>query len=121
MAGARYFAETTRLRPDCAIIGEPTSLQPIRAHKGHMSNAIRIQGQSGHSSDPARGVNAIELMHDAIGRIMQLRDLLKERYHFEAFTVPYPTLNPALSMAAMPQTVSAPAVNCIWISARCRG
>ena len=93
MAGARYFAETTRLRPDCAIIGEPTSLQPIRAHKGHMSNAIRIQGQSGHSSDPARGVNAIELMHDAIGRIMQLRDLLKERYHFEAFTVPYPTLN----------------------------
>jgi acetylornithine deacetylase len=26
-------------------------------------------GQSGHSSDPARGVNAIELMHDAIGRI----------------------------------------------------
>ena len=41
------------VRPDCAIIGEPTSLQPIRAHKGHMSNAIRIQGQSGHSSASA--------------------------------------------------------------------
>ncbi len=76
MAGARYFAETTALRPDCAIIGEPTSLQPVRAHKGHISNAIRIQGQSGHSSDPARGVNAIELMHDAIGHILQLRDNL---------------------------------------------
>ncbi len=87
------FAETTALRPDCAIIGEPTSLQPVRAHKGHISNAIRIQGQSGHSSDPARGVNAIELMHDAIGHILQLRDNLKERYHYEAFTVPYPTLN----------------------------
>lgn len=47
MAGARYFAETTALRPDCAI-GEPTSLQPVRAHKGHISNAIRIMGQSGH-------------------------------------------------------------------------
>ncbi|HFO5638354.1 TPA: acetylornithine deacetylase [Escherichia coli] len=93
MAGARYFAETTALRPDCAIIGEPTSLQPVRANKGHISNAIRIQGQSGHSSDPARGVNAIELMHDAIGHILQLRDNLKERYHYEAFTVPYPTLN----------------------------
>ncbi|MDU3067758.1 MAG: acetylornithine deacetylase [Escherichia coli] len=84
---------TNALRPDCAIIGEPTSLQPVRAHKGHISNAIRIQGQSGHSSDPARGVNAIELMHDAIGHILQLRDNLKERYHYEAFTVPYPTLN----------------------------
>lgn len=47
MAGARYFAETTALRPDCAIIGEPTSLQPVRAHKGHISNAIRIQGPVG--------------------------------------------------------------------------
>lgn len=32
-------------------------------------------------------------MHDAIGRIMQLRDDLKERYHYAAFTVPRPTLN----------------------------
>lgn len=93
MAGARYFSENTAIRPDCAIIGEPTSLQPIRAHKGHISTAVRVMGQSGHSSDPARGVNAIELMHDAIGRIMQLRDTLKARYHYDAFTVPYPTLN----------------------------
>ena len=93
MAGARYFSENTAIRPDCAIIGEPTSPQPIRAHKGHISTAVRVLGQSGHSSDPARGVNAIELMHDAIGRIMTLRDSLKERYHYDAFTVPYPTLN----------------------------
>lgn len=93
MAGARYFSESTSLRPDCAIIGEPTSLQPVRAHKGHMSSAVRVVGQSGHSSDPDRGVNAIELMHDAIGRIMQLRDSLKDRYHNAAFAVPYPTLN----------------------------
>ena len=87
--------KTHRIRPDCAIIGEPTSLQPIRrAQRPYFYRGARTQGQSGHSSDPARGVNAIELMHDAIGRIMTLRDdLLKERYHFEAFTVPYPTLN----------------------------
>lgn len=93
MAGARYFAESTALRPDCAIIGEPTSLQPVRAHKGHLSHAIRVLGQSGHSSDPARGVNAIELMHDAIGHIIKLRDDLKARYRNAAFAVPYPTLN----------------------------
>jgi len=93
MAGARYFASTSTLRPECAIIGEPTSLQPIRAHKGHLSTAIRILGESGHSSDPERGVNAIELMHAAIGPVLALRDALKERYCFDAFTVPYPTLN----------------------------
>ena len=93
MTGARYFSENTAIRPDCAIIGEPTSLQPVRAHKGHISSAIRILGQSGHSSDPARGVNAIELMHEAISQILTLRDDFKERYHYAAFAVPYPTLN----------------------------
>lgn len=93
MAGAKYFSESTTVRPDCAIIGEPTSLQPVRAHKGHMSNAIRIEGQSGHSSDPSRGVNAIELMHESITQLMGLRDTLKTRYRHEGFAIPYPTMN----------------------------
>ncbi|NDL64880.1 acetylornithine deacetylase [Acerihabitans arboris] len=93
MAGASYFAQSSQLRPDCAIIGEPTSLQPVRAHKGHISNAVRIQGQSGHSSDPSLGVNAIELMHEAISHLMILRNTLQERYHHPAFDIPYPTMN----------------------------
>ncbi|EPA8147664.1 acetylornithine deacetylase [Yersinia enterocolitica] len=93
MAGARYFAASTQLRPDFAIIGEPTSLQPVRAHKGHISNAIRITGQSGHSSDPARGVNAIDLMHESITELMKLRTTLQERYNNPAFAIPYPTIN----------------------------
>ncbi|ENF1959063.1 acetylornithine deacetylase [Yersinia enterocolitica] len=93
MAGARYFAASTQLRPDFAIIGEPTSLQPVRAHKGHISNAIRITGQSGHSSDPARGVNAIDLMHEFITELMKLRTTLQERYNNPAFAIPYPTMN----------------------------
>ncbi|WP_410012692.1 acetylornithine deacetylase [Sodalis sp. C49] len=93
MAGASYFAQSSELRPDCAIIGEPTSLQPVRAHKGHISNAVRIQGQSGHSSDPSLGVNAIELMHEAISHLMILRNTLQERYHHPAFDIPYPTMN----------------------------
>ncbi|MEA9393451.1 acetylornithine deacetylase [Acerihabitans sp. TG2] len=93
MAGASYFAQSSQLRPDCAIIGEPTSLRPVRAHKGHISNAVRILGQSGHSSDPTLGVNAIELMHEAISHLMVLRTTLQERYHHAAFDIPYPTMN----------------------------
>jgi acetylornithine deacetylase len=93
MAGAHYFSASTQLRPDCAIIGEPTSLTPVRAHKGHISNAIQIIGQSGHSSDPAKGINAIEIMHEAIGHLIQLRSTLQQRYHNDAFVIPYPTMN----------------------------
>ena len=93
MAGARYFAANAAIRPSFAIIGEPTSLQPVRAHKGHLSNAIRITGQSGHSSDPERGVNAIELMNESITHLMSLRNELKEKFNNPAFVIPYPTMN----------------------------
>lgn len=93
MAGARHFALDNPLRPDCAIIGEPTSLQPIRAHKGSLANLIRITGKTGHSSDPDKGINAIELMHEAISYLLALKASLKQRYHNDAFSVPYPTMN----------------------------
>lgn len=93
MLGARTFAQYSQIRPDCAIIGEPTSLVPIRAHKGHMGEAIRITGKSGHSSDPDRGINAIELMHEATGHLLKMRDELKTRYRNDFFKVPYPTMN----------------------------
>ena len=93
MLGARTFAQHSQIRPDCAIIGEPTSLVPIRAHKGHMGEAIRITGKSGHSSDPDRGINAIELMHEATGHLLKMRDELKTRYRNGFFKVPYPTMN----------------------------
>ncbi|SES77904.1 acetylornithine deacetylase [Thorsellia anophelis] len=93
MAGARYFAANALIRPDFAIIGEPTSLEPIRAHKGHVAHALKIIGQSGHSSNPALGVNAIDLMHESIGHLIELRESLKTRYQNASFTVPHPTMN----------------------------
>ncbi|HEA3289582.1 acetylornithine deacetylase [Pasteurella multocida] len=93
MLGARTFIQHSHIRPDCAIIGEPTSLKPIRAHKGHVGEALRITGKSGHSSDPSKGINAIELMHEATGYLMQMRDELRQKYHHAAFNIPYPTMN----------------------------
>lgn len=93
MAGARHFTETHQIQPDYCLIGEPTELVPIRAHKGHVANAIRVTGKSGHSSDPSLGVNAIEIMHEVLYAMMQLRDKLVKEYHHPGFAIPNPTLN----------------------------
>jgi len=42
------------------VMGEPTSLRPIRAHKGLADFRITVRGRSGHASKPELGVNAIE-------------------------------------------------------------
>ncbi len=93
MAGARAIASAMAIKPDYAVIGEPTGLVPVMMHKGHMSEGIRITGKSGHSSDPANGVNALEIMNQVMSRLMDLQRQLKERYHSPHFNVPYPTLN----------------------------
>lgn len=93
MLGARTFAQHAHIRSDCAIIGEPTSLKPIRAHKGHLAEAVRIIGKSGHSSDPANGVNAIEIMHQATCNLLALKHRLQQDFRNELFKVPYPTMN----------------------------
>jgi len=93
MAGARFFAKQQLIKPDAAIIGEPTSLIPVVMHKGHMSHRIAIVGQSGHSSQPDKGINAIELMHQVVSALLDLKIQLSSQYQHDAFEVPYPTLN----------------------------
>ncbi|GAA6172618.1 acetylornithine deacetylase [Colwellia sp. KU-HH00111] len=93
MAGARFFSQSQAVKPDVAIIGEPTNLVPVVMHKGHMSHRISVEGQSGHSSKPNLGVNAIEIMYQIIGELISLKEKFNLNYNNEAFDVPAPTLN----------------------------
>lgn len=93
MAGARALLPEHLGPARRCVIGEPTGLKPIRMHKGVMMESIRIQGQAGHSSDPALGANAIEGMHRVISELLAIREELQESYRNPAFAVPVPTLN----------------------------
>ncbi|WP_298774468.1 acetylornithine deacetylase [uncultured Shewanella sp.] len=93
MNGAKAFAKAKSIAPDYAIIGEPTSLKPVYMHKGHLTQGIRVTGRSGHSSDPSKGLNAIEVMHLVISQLLKLKQFLSENYHESAFSVPHPTMN----------------------------
>ncbi len=93
MDGARALVELGRPKARYAVIGEPTGLRPVNAHKGILMEAIHLQGRAGHSSDPSLGNNALEGMHHAIGEIIAWRDELQREYRNEAFKVPFPTLN----------------------------
>ena len=93
MAGARALVDKNQLRARYALIGEPTGLQPIRMHKGVMMESIIVHGQSGHSSNPAYGNNAMEGMHKVIGELLDWRRDLQEKYQEPLFEVDVPTMN----------------------------
>lgn len=93
MDGAKALVELGRPIARYAVIGEPTGMRPVNAHKGIMMEAIRLTGRSGHSSDPSLGINALEGMHRVIGDLLLWREELQCNYHDPQFKVPVPTLN----------------------------
>ena len=93
MQGARTLAELGRPKARCAVIGEPTGMRPIHAHKGIMMESIDLLGRSGHSSNPDLGRNALDAMHEVISELILFRQSLQQRYHSPLFSIPRPTLN----------------------------
>ena len=93
MCGALAIRDLSRHLGRHVVIGEPTNLRPIRMHKGMYSQRLRIIGRSGHSSNPALGVNAMEGMHKAITELLAWRDELQQRYRNPMFEVEVPTIN----------------------------
>lgn len=45
------------LRPDVAVLGEATSNQIARGHRGRVELEVTVTGRSAHASAPGRGVN----------------------------------------------------------------
>jgi len=93
MSGARDLVKRQRPNARFAVVGEPTQLKPIHAHKGILMESITITGRSGHSSDPAYGFNAMEAMMDVMQIIKLWREELQATNFDDRFLVPIPTLN----------------------------
>lgn len=93
MDGAKALVAAQRPRGRHAIIGEPTDMKPVSAHKGVLMEQLRVLGRTGHSSDPRLGNSALDGMARVLEALMRLRVELAERFHNPLFAVPTPTLN----------------------------
>lgn len=95
--GAKEFARTWKgPLPRRAIIGEPTSFRPVRAHKGHLKLRITLTGKSAHSGYPHLGDNAIEKARPVLDALVNLRRELEadRTRHADLFPdAPYVPLN----------------------------
>jgi acetylornithine deacetylase len=93
MAGARALVAAGRPRARFAVVGEPTGLRPVCAHKGAIMEVVRFVGQSGHSSDPSLGRSALEGVHELMGALIAHRERLAAEHRDSRFEVAVPTLN----------------------------
>ena len=91
--GARHLVAVGKGRARHAIVGEPTRLTPVRAHKGYCLAEVEVLGREGHSAYPDLGASAIF----RAGRFLQKLELLARTRLREDrdgdFEPPYTTVN----------------------------
>ncbi len=75
------------------IIGEPTNMRIIDAHKGCYEYTTYFEGLAGHSSAPHKGVSAVEFAARYANKLIELREELKKRVPKNSiFDPPFSTL-----------------------------
>jgi acetylornithine deacetylase len=80
------------VKPAGCIVGEPTSMRPVIAHKGVNAYNCCVRGQAAHSSLTPKGLNAIEYAARLICHIRDVADQFRAQGPFdELYDVPFST------------------------------
>ena len=83
-----------KIRDGICIVGEPTNMKIIDAHKGCYEYTTYFKGLAGHSSAPHKGVSAVEYASRYVNKLIELRAELKDRAPKDSiFDPPYSTLS----------------------------
>jgi acetylornithine deacetylase len=81
-------------KPRLVIIGEPTSLQVVTAHKGKRGMRVTAHGLEAHSGLAPMGVNANYMAMDLVSEIRTIQREIAERGLRDGdYAVPYTTLH----------------------------
>jgi acetylornithine deacetylase len=86
------------VRPAGCIVGEPSGMQLVVAHKGKRSWRCRVRGREAHSSLTPHGVNAVHIACEIVGYIAQRARAFRDRGGAppgfdDAYDVPYTTVH----------------------------
>jgi acetylornithine deacetylase len=81
-------------KPAGCIVGEPTGMQLVVAHKGKMSWRCRVRGVEAHSALTPLGVNAVQIASEIVAYIGERARQFRDAGHRDdAYDVPYTTVH----------------------------
>jgi len=93
--GAKMLLRERRVKPRHAIVGEPTTLVPVRAHKGYCAVDVTVTGIEGHSAFPDVGASAIRAAGRLLAEVERLQEEVKDEQD-PLFAPPWTTFNVGL-------------------------
>ena len=98
--GVRHLIEQIRpmpIKPKACIVGEPTEMKVVIAHKGKRSYICRVRGLECHSSLAHTGVNAVEAAAEIVAYMKGMARERRARGPFDQdYSPPYTTIHTGL-------------------------
>jgi acetylornithine deacetylase len=95
--GVRDLIEKLRerpIRPRACIVGEPTMMQPVIAHKGRKSLRCHVHGVEAHSARTHEGVNAVEAAAEIVAFLKSMARRKRDQGPFDAdYAPPYTSIH----------------------------
>jgi acetylornithine deacetylase len=105
--------KTAGIKPALAIIGEPTSMRVVGAHKAGAVIETVAKGREGHSSVPSRGANAVMMAGEFIASLASLGEELKQDRD-DHFAPPYTTIQASVMSGGTAVNVLAREARVMW-------
>jgi acetylornithine deacetylase len=92
----RLIADLARagIRPRGCVVGEPTEMRPVIAHKGKKGYRCTVRGLAGHSAYAPHGVNAVEYAAEAVAFLKGMARRHRDRGPYDrGFDVAHTTVH----------------------------
>ena len=101
-------------KPAIVLVGEPSLMGVVDAHKGGFRYRTEIIGKDAHSSKPQLGVGAIMIAGELIAELKRLEARLSERFSNPRFDPPYPSISVSMIEGGIAHNIIPPGCTFHW-------
>ena len=107
------FGETLP-KPRLVIVGEPTNMTVVDAHKGGSRFLTEVTGKDAHSSKPQLGVGSIRIAAELIAELGRIEARLKEKLWDPRFDPPYASITVSAIEGGVAHNIIPPKCSFRW-------
>ena len=101
-------------KPGVVLVGEPTLMTVVDAHKGGYRFCTEITGQAAHSSKPQLGASAIFAAADLAMELRRIEERFKARTFNKRFDPPYSSISIGSISGGVAHNIIPPACTFNW-------
>jgi acetylornithine deacetylase len=101
-------------KPRMILVGEPTNMSVVDAHKGGYRFRTQVTGKDAHSSKPQLGVSAVSIAGELISELARIEQRLKAEQNSPRFDPPYNSVTVSMIEGGLAQNVIPPTCTFYW-------